>query len=67
MMHYSLVLNFKVKKQTWKEERKSEEKQTQTTREKKKKKWFFFFKFTLTTEFGSSSLALDLLSNAEQT
>ena len=44
MMHQSLVLNFLVKKQTWKEERKSEEKQTQTTREIKKKKWIFFFK-----------------------
>ena len=43
--------------------RESEEKQTQTTKEIKKKKQFgSFFLLTLTTEFGSSSLALDLLS-----
>ena len=49
MMHYSLVLNFLVKKQTWKEDGKSEEKQTQTTKEIKKKKWFgFLFYFIIT-------------------
>ena len=64
MMIFSI--EFLGQKKTWKEGRKSEGKQEQTTKEIKKKKLFGFFLFTLTTEFGSSSLALDLLSKVEQ-
>ena len=67
MLHRSLVLNFLVKKQTWKEERKSEEKQRQTTRERKEMiYWFFYFTYNWVCVILSLWLQINLLRKVEQ-